>query len=70
MKMGEQVVKPCTASAMAVAAALGADFVLYGPVEDAKIVFPAVAMVDVALSQIAMERGVKPEKVHPRYKIE
>lgn len=68
-KMGAQAAKPCVASAAAAAVAVGADFILYGPVEDAKYVFPAVAMVDTALSQIVMERGERPDKNHPRYRV-
>ena len=68
-KMGEQAKYPCIASASAAAVAIGADFTLYGPVEDAKYVFPAVAMIDTAHSQVAMERGDKPVKDHPRYRI-
>jgi tetrahydromethanopterin S-methyltransferase subunit H len=68
-KMGEQAQKPCVASAAAGAVAVGADFVLYGPIEDAAYVFPAVAMVDTALSQVAIERGARPDKDHPRFRI-
>lgn len=68
-KMGEQALHPCMAAAAAASVAMGADFLLYGPVEDAKYVFPAVAMADTALSQLMMERGVRPEKVHPRYRV-
>ena len=68
-KMGEHAHQPCVAAAAAAAVAIGADFVLYGPVEDAKYAFPAVAMVDTALSQVLMERGVRPDKSHPRYRI-
>lgn len=68
-KMGPEAKKPCTASASAAAIMVGADFVLYGPIEDAGIVFPAVAMVDTALSQLAMERGESPPDDHPRYLI-
>lgn len=68
-KMGEQAEKPCVASACAAAVAVGADFVLYGPIEDAKYVFPAVAMVDTALSQLVIERGARPDKNHPRFRI-
>ena len=68
-KMGEQAHDPCVASASASAVAVGADFVLYGPVEDAQYVFPAVAMMDTALSQLAMERGDRPLDDHPRYRI-
>ncbi len=68
-KMGRQAYHPCVASSCAAAVAQGADFVLYGPVEDAPTVFPAVAMVDTALSQIMIERGVRPGKEHPRFRI-
>ncbi len=68
-KMGEQAVKPCVASACASAAAIGADFVLYGPIEDAPYVFPAVAMVDTAMSQLVMERGGDVNPQHPRFRI-
>ena len=68
-KMGEQAEKPCVASANAAAVAVGADFLLYGPVEDAQFVFPAVAMVDTAFSQLAIERGTKPVEGHPRFRI-
>lgn len=68
-KMGKQAEKPCVASVNATAVAVGADFVLYGPIEDAKYVFPAVAMVDTAFSQLAIERGSKPIDGHPRFRI-
>jgi tetrahydromethanopterin S-methyltransferase subunit H len=68
-KMGSQAVKPCGASAIAVAVSYGADFVLYGPIEDASIAFPAAAMMDVALSQNCIEKGLRIERTHPRYRI-
>ena len=68
-KMGEQAEKPCMASALSIAVAVGADFVLYGPVEDAPFAFPAVAMVDTSLSQLIVERGGRPDKDHPRFRI-
>jgi tetrahydromethanopterin S-methyltransferase subunit H len=68
-KMGAQAYPPCIASAAAGAAAIGADFVLYGPVEDAKVVFPAVAMIDTASSQLMIERGAQPDESHPRFRI-
>ena len=68
-KMGEQAEKPCMASALAVSVAVGADFVLYGPVEDAKYAFPAIAMVDTSLSQLIVEKGGRPQKDHPRFRI-
>jgi tetrahydromethanopterin S-methyltransferase subunit H len=69
-KMGKQAQAPCLAACVAISVASGADFALYGPVEDANIVYPAVAMTDTALSQIAMDRGHKLDKeTHPRFRI-
>ena len=68
-KMGDQAVKPCIASVCSSSVAMGADFILYGPVEDAPYVFPAVAMVDTALSQLIMERGERPDENHPRFRV-
>jgi tetrahydromethanopterin S-methyltransferase subunit H len=68
-KMGEQAVKPCFASVNAASAAVGADFILYGPIDDAKVVFPAVAMVDTAYSQLPIEKKIQISKTHPRYRI-
>lgn len=68
-KMGEQAVKPCLASVNATSAAVGADFILYGPIDDAKVVFPAVAMVDTAYSQLLIEKKIQIPKTHPRYRI-
>jgi tetrahydromethanopterin S-methyltransferase subunit H len=68
-KMGPQAEKPCAASSLALAVAIGADFLLYGPVEDAPVAFPAVAMVDAALSQLIVEGGEQLDRSHPRYRI-
>jgi len=68
-KMGRQAHDPCVASAVTAAVTVGADFALYGPVEDAQYVFPAVAMIDTALSQIAMDREFTLDKNHPRFRI-
>ena len=48
---------------------IGADFVLFGPLKNASMHYPAVAMVDAAYSQLMMEKKVRPSKTHPRYKI-
>jgi tetrahydromethanopterin S-methyltransferase subunit H len=48
---------------------LGADFVIYGPIDIAEDIFPAVALVDAAFSQIQIEKKVRPSRDHPRYRI-
>lgn len=68
-KMGLQAVRPCSAVANALTIAAGADFILYGPVEGASYVFPAVAMVDAAFAQLLMETGKMPPTSHPIFKI-
>ena len=49
--------------------AVGADFVFYGPIRNADAVYPSVGMIDAAYSQQVMEKRVRLEKSHPRYKI-
>ena len=68
-KMGAQAKHPCVAAVCASSVAVGADFLLYGPVEDAQYIFPAVALMDTALSQLAMERGDSPVEDHPRFRV-
>jgi len=68
-KMGLQAVKPCTAVANTLTIAAGADWILYGPIEDAPYVFPAVAMVNSAFAQLLMEKGKMPSASHPIFKI-
>ena len=68
-KMGREATKPCAAVANALMIAAGADFILYGPIEDAPIAFPAVAMVSAAFAQLLIERGKVPPLSHPIFKI-
>ena len=68
-KMGQQAQKPAVAAACASAVAVGADFVLYGPVEDAKYIYPSIAMVNTAISQVLMDKGERPPQDHPRFRI-
>ncbi|MBS7648176.1 MAG: tetrahydromethanopterin S-methyltransferase subunit H [Candidatus Bathyarchaeia archaeon] len=69
VKMGDQAIHPAMASANALAVAAGADFILYGPIEEAKYVFPAVALIDAAYGQLIREHGEKLDKTHPIYRI-
>jgi len=48
---------------------LGADFYLYGPIENAAMVFPAAAMVDIMKAESIEELGLKIlTEDHPRKK--
>ena len=68
-KMGSQAVRPCAATANTITLAAGADFILYGPIEEAPHVFPAVAMVNAAFAQLLIESGKMPSPSHPIFKI-
>jgi tetrahydromethanopterin S-methyltransferase subunit H len=49
--------------------AAGADFVFYGPIRNAESVYPSIAMIDAAYSQLILEQRIRLGKDHPRYKI-
>ena len=68
-KFGKQAKKPALVGTNLMPVSLGADFVLIGPAKDAYLVYPSVAMVDVALSGMYIEERKRPEKPHPRYLI-
>jgi tetrahydromethanopterin S-methyltransferase subunit H len=68
-KMGAQATASSMAAACAITIAAGANFVLYGPIESADQMFPAVAMVDAAYAQLAMEEGTMPDPKHPIFRI-
>jgi tetrahydromethanopterin S-methyltransferase subunit H len=68
-KMGEQSRESCLAAACALTVAAGANFVLYGPIESAEIVFPAIGMVDAAFAQLSIEERQMPNPTHPIFKI-
>lgn len=57
------------ASTAVLAAAGGADFVLYGPLEHAEAVFHMVAMVNAAQAQVFFEKTGKMNRQHPLFKI-
>jgi tetrahydromethanopterin S-methyltransferase subunit H len=68
-KMGLKSIRPVVAAVNAFAAAAGSDWILYGPIEAAREVFPSVAMVDAAYAFPNMQQGAKPERDHPLFKI-
>jgi tetrahydromethanopterin S-methyltransferase subunit H len=68
-KIGPQAFMPCSVSAATMAVSIGADFILYGPIEDAKVFFPSVALVDTAYGQLMLEKGERPPINHPLFRI-
>ncbi|TFH07766.1 MAG: tetrahydromethanopterin S-methyltransferase subunit H [Candidatus Thorarchaeota archaeon] len=68
-KFGKPAKKPALVGTILMPVSLGADFVLIGPSKDANLIYPSVAMIDVALSGMYIEERKRPEKPHPRYLI-
>lgn len=48
---------------------VGGDFVLFGPIENAKLAFPACAMVDIFLAEGAKDIGTEAVEGHPMFKL-
>jgi tetrahydromethanopterin S-methyltransferase subunit H len=68
-KMGIQAKKPSIASAAITAVLHGADFILYGPIENSEYIFPSVALVDASIEQLSLENGLKANIKLPLFKI-
>ena len=47
----------------------GGDFVLFGPIENAKIAFPACAMADIFIAEAATDIGTEAVEGHPMHKL-
>ena len=67
--MGVQAKIPAMTTSAIFPASIGADWILYGPIETADYIFPTVALVDAAYAHIAKEEGNKPSPNHPYFKI-
>jgi len=59
----------CSSVVNGLPVAIGADFILYGPINDAEYIFPAISLINAAYAQILMEEGKRPPSNHPRFKI-
>ncbi|MEX2704612.1 MAG: tetrahydromethanopterin S-methyltransferase subunit H [Candidatus Freyrarchaeum guaymaensis] len=70
-ELGEHAKRVCAATAVTSMVQAGADWVLYGPIYNADVVFPAVAMVDstIAYTNSRMRVISIQTKNHPLYKI-
>ncbi len=68
-KISQEGVIASTASSCILPTALGADFILYGPLRDAEYMFPAISLVDASFGQLLIEEKIKLPKSHPRYRI-
>ncbi|MFB0523680.1 MAG: tetrahydromethanopterin S-methyltransferase subunit H [Candidatus Bathyarchaeia archaeon] len=69
-EFGEHSRKTCIAGLAIIIQCVGGNFILYGPIKRAGIVFPACAMIDAITTYNAKTKGYEPEdKNSPLYKI-
>jgi tetrahydromethanopterin S-methyltransferase subunit H len=54
-----EVWEPCSIGANMICGIIGADYLLYGPVELSTIIFPAMAMIDIMVQESTAELGVE-----------
>jgi len=59
----------CSSVANGLPIAIGADFVLYGPISEADCMFPAIGLISAAYGQVMIEEGRRLDPSHPRFKI-
>ncbi|UCE09764.1 MAG: tetrahydromethanopterin S-methyltransferase subunit H [Candidatus Thorarchaeota archaeon] len=69
-KESPEVFEACDIASNLITHTLGADFILYGPIENAERVFPVVAMADIfAAESLRTEFGIEPIEGHPINKL-
>jgi len=61
--------KGCDAAAGAMQLLAGADFLLYGPIESADIIFPAAAMADILIAEALRDLETTPGEAHPLHRL-
>lgn len=66
---GKSVKKVVDASSNILPRIVGADFLLFGPIENAEMVFSCVALTECLIAEIMEERGIAINKEHPYKKL-
>ncbi|HIH77471.1 MAG TPA: tetrahydromethanopterin S-methyltransferase subunit H [Halobacteria archaeon] len=67
---GADIFKMCDIGSNIIPIIAGQDFVLYGPIENANLVFPLCGMVDIIISDANQtEHGITPIETHPFFKM-
>ncbi len=61
--------KCCDAAAGAMQLLAGADFLLYGPIESADIIFPAAALADILIAEAVRDLDIAPGEGHPLHRL-
>lgn len=66
----KEIRRACEAAQNAILPILGADWIMFGPIEHAEYIFPAVALIDTQILTATAELGTRPldESLHPLFK--
>ena len=59
----------CDAAAAAMQLLAAADFLLYGPIESAEIIFPAAALADILVAEAVRDLEIAPAEGHPLHRL-
>ena len=59
----------CDAAAAAMQLLAAADFLLYGPIESAEIIFPSAAMADILVAEAVRDLEIAPSDAHPLHRL-
>ncbi|XRP96310.1 tetrahydromethanopterin S-methyltransferase subunit H [Methanocaldococcus sp. 16A] len=68
-QLAKDVHHVCDVGANLIQVMASGDFVLYGPIDNAQLAFPAVAMVDMVIAEAAKDLGISPVDSHPINKL-
>ena len=66
---GAAAKRGCDAAAAAMQLLAAADFLLYGPIEMAEIIFPAAAMADILIAEAVSGLEIEPVDEHPSHRL-
>jgi tetrahydromethanopterin S-methyltransferase subunit H len=59
----------CDVGSNLIQQSVGGDFVLFGPIENASMAFPACGMADIFMAEAAIDLGTQPVEEHPFFKL-
>ena len=65
----QQLSLACSTIVDGLPAALGADYVIYGPLSLARYLFPAISVIDTSFGQLLLEKGETLKPSHPRFRL-
>ncbi|EHP88081.1 tetrahydromethanopterin S-methyltransferase subunit H [Methanotorris formicicus] len=68
-QLSKDVHHVCDIGANIVQTMASGDFVLYGPIDNAQLTFPAIAMTDAVIAEAAKDLGINPIDTHPFNKL-